>query len=61
MAALDQPPRVGLNITWQNAPTHPVNVGGVTFAYRRLGPDAGVTLVFLHHFTAQREAASADP
>jgi pimeloyl-ACP methyl ester carboxylesterase len=38
--------------TWRNAPTRMLNAGGVTFAYRELGPRGGVPLVFLHHFTA---------
>ena len=38
--------------TWKTAPTKHVDVGGTPFAYRELGPRAGVPLVFLHHFTA---------
>jgi hypothetical protein len=38
--------------TWKDVPTRTINAGGVTFAYRQVGPDSGVTLVFLHHFTA---------
>ena len=26
------------NVKWKNVPTRTVNVGGVTFAYRELGP-----------------------
>ena len=37
---------------WKDTPTHTVDVGGTTFAYRELGPRTGVPLVFLHHFTA---------
>ena len=39
-------------MTWRNTPTRTLNAGGVTFAYRELGPRGGVPLVFLHHFTA---------
>src|SRR4051812_28374718 len=39
-------------ITWKDTPTKTVDVGGIKFAYRELGPDAGVPLVFLHHLTA---------
>jgi pimeloyl-ACP methyl ester carboxylesterase len=38
--------------TWRNAPTHTIDIGGVKFAYRQLGPRGGVPLVFLHHLTA---------
>ena len=37
---------------WKDTPTKSVDVGGVAFAYRELGPDSGVPVVFLHHFTA---------
>src|ERR687897_1995612 len=38
--------------TWQNAPTHTINAGGVEFAYRQLGPSTGVPVVFLTHLAA---------
>jgi len=38
--------------TWKDTPTHSVDVGGTSFAYRQLGPRGGTPLVFLHHFTA---------
>jgi pimeloyl-ACP methyl ester carboxylesterase len=38
-------------VTWKDAPTRTVDVGGVPFAYRELGPDADVPVIFLHHFT----------
>lgn len=37
---------------WKNAPTKSIDVDGVQFAYRELGPTGGVPVVFLHHFTA---------
>ena len=37
---------------WNSTPTHTVDVGGTSFAYRELGPRGGTPLVFLHHFTA---------
>lgn len=40
------------NANWKNVPTRTVNVGGVTFAYRELGPDSGVPVIFLHHLMA---------
>lgn len=38
--------------TWKDTPTHTLDVGGTSFAYRQLGPREGIPLVFLHHFTA---------
>jgi pimeloyl-ACP methyl ester carboxylesterase len=38
--------------TSKATPTRTVHAGGVTFAYRELGPRGGVPVVFLHHFTA---------
>ncbi|MFD3458424.1 alpha/beta fold hydrolase [Nocardia fluminea] len=37
---------------WKDAPTRTIDVNGVSFAYRELGTDSGVPVVFLHHFTA---------
>jgi pimeloyl-ACP methyl ester carboxylesterase len=41
-----------MTTTWTNTPTHTTDVDSVRFAYRQLGPDTGVPLVFLHHLTA---------
>jgi pimeloyl-ACP methyl ester carboxylesterase len=41
-----------LNTTWKTAPTQTINVGGVQFAYRQLGPSTGVPVVFLTHLAA---------
>ena len=41
-----------LTTRWKNTPTHTINVGGVEFAYRQLGPDTGVPVVFLTHLAA---------
>jgi pimeloyl-ACP methyl ester carboxylesterase len=38
--------------TWERAPTHTIEAGGVEFAYRQLGPDTGVPVVFLTHLAA---------
>jgi pimeloyl-ACP methyl ester carboxylesterase len=38
--------------SWKNAPTHAINVDGVEFAYRQLGPSTGVPVVFLTHLAA---------
>ena len=37
---------------WKDTPTHTLDVGGTSFAYRQLGPRGGTPLVFLHHLTA---------
>ncbi|WP_410581972.1 alpha/beta fold hydrolase [Amycolatopsis sp. lyj-108] len=37
---------------YRNAPTKTVDVGGTTFAYRRLGPDHGTPVIFLNHLAA---------
>ncbi|MFF1567971.1 alpha/beta fold hydrolase [Streptomyces sp. NPDC058293] len=38
--------------SYQNAPTRTITAGGVTFAYRELGPQSGVPVVFLTHLAA---------
>lgn len=40
------------NVKWKNVPTRTIAVGGVSFAYRELGPDSGVPVIFLHHLMA---------
>ena len=40
------------NVNWKNVPTRTVEVGGVPFAYRELGPNSGVPVIFLHHLMA---------
>lgn len=40
------------NLKWKDAPTRTIDVGGVPFAYRELGPDTGVPVIFLHHLMA---------
>jgi pimeloyl-ACP methyl ester carboxylesterase len=37
---------------WIDVPTRTIDVGGVPFAYRDLGPAEGVPVVFLHHLHA---------
>jgi len=37
---------------WKEAPTRTLSAGGVEFAYRELGPDTGVPVIFLTHLTA---------
>src|SRR4051794_37153688 len=38
--------------SWSDAPTQTITVGGVEFAYRLLGPDTGLPVVFLTHLAA---------
>lgn len=40
-------------ITWKDAPTRKVKVGRIKFAYRELGPDSGVPVIFLNHLAAE--------
>src|SRR3954467_7181006 len=40
------------SMTWVDVPTRTIDVGGVPFAYRELGPAKGVPVVFLHHLMA---------
>lgn len=44
--------RTMTTVQWKDTPTRSVDVGGVKFAYRELGVETGVPVVFLHHFTA---------
>ena len=39
--------------TWANAPTRSVDVSGTKFAYRQLGVDDGVPVIFLNHLAAE--------
>lgn len=37
---------------WKDVPTRTIDVNGVAFAYRELGPDSGVPVIFFHHLMA---------
>src|SRR5215213_2463786 len=52
MTTAPAPTGVTLNTTWKTAPTQTLNAGGVEFAYRQLGPNTGVPVVFLTHLAA---------
>jgi pimeloyl-ACP methyl ester carboxylesterase len=52
MTTVDAPTGAALNATWKTAPTHTITADGVEFAYRELGPHAGVPVVFLTHLAA---------
>jgi pimeloyl-ACP methyl ester carboxylesterase len=40
-------------IAWANASTRSVDVSGTKFAYRQLGADSGVPVIFLNHLAAE--------
>jgi len=52
MTTIHAPTGAASNTPWKNAPTHTINAGGVEFAYRQLGPNTGVPVVFLTHLAA---------
>src|SRR5205814_10490228 len=45
-------PQHGLSTTYKDAPTKTVDVGGARFAYRQLGTDTSVPVIFLNHLGA---------
>lgn len=45
-------PQARLIEKWKDTPTRSVDVAGTTFAYRQLGPKAGVPLIMLNHWGA---------
>jgi pimeloyl-ACP methyl ester carboxylesterase len=40
------------DVKWKTVPTHKIDVDGVPFAYRELGADSDVPVIFLHHLMA---------
>lgn len=40
------------SVKWKDVPTRTIDVGGVPFVYRQLGPDSGIPVIFLHHLMA---------
>ena len=42
-----------MSTRWKDAPTKFVDVAGTKFAYRELGPDTGVPVIFLNHLAAE--------
>jgi pimeloyl-ACP methyl ester carboxylesterase len=40
------------DVKWKDVPTRTIDVGGVPFVYRDLGPASGVPVIFLHHLMA---------
>jgi pimeloyl-ACP methyl ester carboxylesterase len=39
-------------ISYRNAPARTINAGGVTYAYRELGPKGGIPVIFFVHLAA---------
>jgi pimeloyl-ACP methyl ester carboxylesterase len=52
MIKVQAPQGAAVNTTWKGTPTQTINVGGVEFGYRQLGPATGVPVVFLTHLAA---------
>jgi pimeloyl-ACP methyl ester carboxylesterase len=52
MTTVHAPTDAALNTPWKTAPTRTIQVGGVEFAYRQLGPSTGVPVLFLTHLAA---------
>jgi pimeloyl-ACP methyl ester carboxylesterase len=52
MTIVDTPTDLAVSLTWKDTPTQTINAGGVQFAYRELGPDTGVPVIFLTHLAA---------
>ena len=42
----------GVNMSYKDAPTRGITAGGVDFAYRELGQQTGVPVIFLTHLAA---------
>lgn len=40
------------HVKWKDVQTRKIDVDGVPFVYRELGPDSGVPVIFLHHLMA---------
>lgn len=45
-----------MGTTLETADTQHIEAAGIRFAFRKLGPDSGVPLVFLQHFTGTMDA-----
>ena len=50
---MHQQPQTATPCTWQYAPTRTIDVSGTKFAYRELGPETGVPVIFLNHLAAE--------
>ena len=52
MSKVQAPEGAAVHTMWKDTPTQTINVAGVAFAYRQLGPATGVPVVFLTHLAA---------
>lgn len=50
--SITDPPNTGVITSYAKAPARTVNAGGVTYAYRELGPKGGIPVVFFVHLAA---------
>lgn len=50
---MHQQPQPATPSTWKYAPTKKIDVGGTKFAFRELGPEAGVPVIFFNHLAAE--------
>jgi pimeloyl-ACP methyl ester carboxylesterase len=50
---MSQHSQTGSNGMWKDVLTRSVDVGGAKFAYRQLGPDTDVPVIFLNHLAAE--------
>lgn len=46
--------------SWKNAPNRTIKIDGLEFAYRQLGPETGVPVVFLTHLAAVLDTVELD-
>jgi len=44
--------RMMSKLQWKDVPTRTIDIGGVPFVYRELGPNSCVPVIFLHHLMA---------
>ena len=51
--SMPQQSQTDSSVSWKDAPTKSVDVGGTKFVYRQLGSDAGVPVIFLNHLAGE--------
>src|SRR5256886_8325739 len=52
MISTNDTPKEDVIISYAKAPAHTVSAGGVTYAYRELGPKGGIPVIFFVHLAA---------
>jgi pimeloyl-ACP methyl ester carboxylesterase len=50
---MPQQSQTGSSVSWKDAPAKWIDVDGTKFAYRQLGPDTGVPVIFLNHLAGE--------